>query len=80
MDDVFVAVKGVQVDGHQYVDKAVGAGANSIVCEVLPEILVNGITYIVVDNAHRALSIMAANFYGNPSKNLKLVEIGRAHV
>lgn len=75
MDDVFVAVKGVQVDGHQYIDKAVGAGANSIVCEVLPEILVNGITYIVVDNAHRALSIMAANFYGNPSKNLKLVGV-----
>ncbi|HUH45789.1 MAG TPA: Mur ligase domain-containing protein, partial [Arenibacter sp.] len=72
MDDVFVAIKGVLADGHQYIEKAVAGGANSIVCEVLPEVLVNGVTYVVVDNAHSALSIMAANYYDNPSKNLKL--------
>lgn len=74
-DDVFVAIKGVLTDGHQYVDKAIAAGANSIVCEILPKELVDGITYVEVDNAHTALSIMAANYYGNPSKNLKLVGV-----
>jgi UDP-N-acetylmuramoyl-L-alanyl-D-glutamate--2,6-diaminopimelate ligase len=75
MDDVFVAIKGVLTDGHQYIEKAIVAGANSIVCETLPNILVNGVTYVIVDNAHTALSIMAANYYDNPSRNLKLVGV-----
>src|SRR5690606_15442775 len=75
MDDVFVAIKGVLTDGHQYIEKAIAAGANSIVSETLPNILVNGVTYVIVDNAHTALSIMAANYYDNPSRNLKLVGV-----
>lgn len=75
MDDVFVAIKGVLVDGHKFIDKAIASGARSIVCETLPTELVNGITYVEVDHANKALSIMASNFYGNPSKNLKLVGV-----
>ncbi|MCM4169405.1 UDP-N-acetylmuramoyl-L-alanyl-D-glutamate--2,6-diaminopimelate ligase [Arenibacter antarcticus] len=75
VEDVFVAIKGVLVDGHKFIDKAIDAGARSIVCETLPEKLINGISYVEVDNAYKALSIMASNYYGSPSKNLKLVGV-----
>lgn len=75
MDDVFVAVKGTVTDGHEYVEKTINAGARAIICEKLPEQLVAGVTYIEVDNGAKALAIMAANYYGNPSKNLKLVAV-----
>ena len=74
-DDVFVAIKGVVADGHQFIDKAIASGAKSIVCEELPKQLVNEITYVEVDNGNKALAIMASNFYGNPSKNLRLVGV-----
>ena len=75
LDDVFVAIKGSLVDGHAYIGKAIASGVKAIVCEELPEALVNGITYVEVDNGNTALAIMAANFYDNPSKNLKLVGV-----
>ncbi|AYN66910.1 UDP-N-acetylmuramoyl-L-alanyl-D-glutamate--2,6-diaminopimelate ligase [Euzebyella marina] len=75
MDDVFVAIKGTITDGHLYVQKAVDLGAKAIVCEKLPELLVNGITYVEVSDGNTALAVMASNFYGNPSKNLKLVGV-----
>lgn len=74
-DDVFVAVNGVTVDGHQYIEKAIGLGAKAIVCEVLPENLVDGVTYVKVENSTIALGILASNFYGNPTKDLKLVGV-----
>lgn len=74
-DDVFVAIKGVLVDGHEFIDNAIASGAKSIVCEKLPVKLVNGVSYVEVDNANKALSIMASNYYGNPSNNLKLVGV-----
>ncbi|MDX1363949.1 UDP-N-acetylmuramoyl-L-alanyl-D-glutamate--2,6-diaminopimelate ligase [Arenibacter latericius] len=74
-DNVFVAIKGVLVDGHQYIEKAIASGATSIVCETLPAEMVDEVTYVEVDDANKALSIMAANYYGNPSKNLKLVGV-----
>lgn len=75
LDDVFVAIKGTLTDGHQYVGKAIDSGANTIVCEELPDQLINGVTYVEVDNGNKALAIMAANFYDNPSKNLKLIGV-----
>jgi len=72
---VFVAIKGTLTDGHKYIDKAISAGANSIVCEELPEDLINNITYVEVLDANQALAVMASNFYDNPSKNLKLVGV-----
>ncbi|NJB70801.1 UDP-N-acetylmuramoyl-L-alanyl-D-glutamate--2,6-diaminopimelate ligase [Saonia flava] len=75
MDDVFVAIKGTVTDGHKYIAKTVDAGAKAIVCEELPKNMVNGVTYLEVDNGAKALAIMASNFYGNPSKNLKLVAV-----
>jgi len=75
MDDVFVAIRGTLTDGHKYIQKAVDAGARAIVCEELPEIMVNGVTYLQVANCNSALAIIASNFYDNPSKNLKLVGV-----
>lgn len=75
LDDVFVAIPGTVVDGHDYITKAVESGANAVICEKLPAQLVNGITYVEVENAHKALAIMASNFYKNPSENLKLVGV-----
>src|SRR5690606_17472662 len=71
----FVAIKGTQVDGHEFIDKAIGLGAESIVCELLPEKLIEGITYVEVVNSARALGIMASNYFDNPSENIKVVAI-----
>ncbi len=73
--DAFVAVKGTQVDGHTYISKTIEQGAIIIVCEVLPEILDENVTYVEVKNSAEALSIMAANFFDNPSKKLKLIGV-----
>ncbi|MGB7393268.1 MAG: UDP-N-acetylmuramoyl-L-alanyl-D-glutamate--2,6-diaminopimelate ligase [Pricia sp.] len=75
MDDVFVAIKGTLTDGHLYIEKAVNAGAKAVVCETLPERMVNGITYVEVKDGNTALAMMASNYYDNPSKNLKLVGV-----
>jgi UDP-N-acetylmuramoyl-L-alanyl-D-glutamate--2,6-diaminopimelate ligase len=73
--DVFVAIRGTLSDGHQFIEKAINQGAIAIVCEKLPENLITGITYIETRNTHSALAFMAANFYENPSRNLKLVGV-----
>ena len=75
LDDVFVAINGILTDGHKFIEKAIDSGAICIVCEIMPGQLINGITYVEVDNGNKALAIMASNYYGNPSKNLKLVGI-----
>ncbi|WP_417860022.1 UDP-N-acetylmuramoyl-L-alanyl-D-glutamate--2,6-diaminopimelate ligase [Winogradskyella sediminis] len=75
VNDVFIAISGTITDGHNYIEKAISDGATAIVCEQLPEHLEDGITYIEVVNSNQALAFMAANFYGHPSENLKLVGV-----
>ena len=75
LNDVFVAINGAASDGHQFINKATDQGALAIVCEILPENIINGITYIQVPDTHSALAIMAANFHGNPSEDIKLVGV-----
>lgn len=74
-DDVFVAIKGTVSDGHDFIEKAISLGATVVVCETLPALIVEGITYIQVNDTSAAMAFMAANFYGNPSANLKLVGV-----
>jgi UDP-N-acetylmuramoyl-L-alanyl-D-glutamate--2,6-diaminopimelate ligase len=74
-NDVFVAIKGSVVDGHNYIEKAITQGAVAIVCEQMPKIIEDAITYIEVSSASQALAIMASNFYEHPSANLKLVGV-----
>src|SRR5690606_15609281 len=73
--DVFVAIRGSLADGHDFIAKALDAGALAVVCEEFPEQLVEGISYVKVTDSHAALAVMAANFHGHPSKNLRLVGI-----
>jgi UDP-N-acetylmuramoyl-L-alanyl-D-glutamate--2,6-diaminopimelate ligase len=75
LDDVFVAIRGTVTDGHKYIGQVVAAGAKAIICEELPLDMVNGVVYVEVDNGNKALAIMASNYYGNPSKNLKLIGV-----
>ncbi|WP_274475217.1 UDP-N-acetylmuramoyl-L-alanyl-D-glutamate--2,6-diaminopimelate ligase [Mangrovimonas aestuarii] len=75
LNDVFVAIKGYSVDGHEYIDKAVAQGALVVICEAMPESKVNGVTYVQVEDSSRALAIMASNYYGSPSDNLKLIGV-----
>jgi UDP-N-acetylmuramoyl-L-alanyl-D-glutamate--2,6-diaminopimelate ligase len=71
----FVAIKGVQVDGHQFITTAIEKGATVIVCETLPATTKEGITYIVVANTQEAVALMAHQFYGQPSTKIKLVGV-----
>ncbi|RLJ67432.1 UDP-N-acetylmuramoylalanyl-D-glutamate--2,6-diaminopimelate ligase [Lacinutrix venerupis] len=75
VNDLFVAIKGSVVNGHDYIESAIQQGAIAIVCEQLPKNLKEGISYIVVENSSSALAIMSSNYYGNPSSNLKLVGV-----
>lgn len=72
---LYIAVRGVAVDGHQFIGKAIDNGASVIVCENFPEQKNENITYIKVTNTLKTLGILASNFYGNPSEKLKLVGI-----
>ena len=73
--DVFVAIRGTVVDGHDYIVQVVQVGASVIVCETMPKTLEEGVTYVQVENSAKALAVMASNFYGVPSQNLKLVGV-----
>ncbi len=72
---LFIAVKGTQSDGHEFISKAIQSGAVAIVCEVLPEEINDKITYVTVKNSAEALGIVASNFFDNPSEKLKLIGI-----
>ena len=72
---LFVAQKGVSVDGHLFIDKAIGLGATSVICEILPEKKQENITFIQVDDSNTSLAIIASNFYDNPSSKLKLIGV-----
>lgn len=71
----FIAVRGVHVDGHQFINKAIDNGAIAIILEELPSITHNNVTYIVVENSQEALGIVAHNFYERPTDHLKLVGV-----
>tara|TARA_R110002111_G_scaffold116680_1_gene178151 strand:- start:11258 stop:12721 length:1464 start_codon:yes stop_codon:yes gene_type:complete len=74
-NDVFVAIRGSVADGHKYIDIAINKGAVAVICEKIPENLIDDVTYVEVDNSSKALAIMASNFYNIPSENLKLVGV-----
>ena len=70
---LFFAVRGTQVDGHDYISKAVENGVAAVVCEKLPKDKADNVTYIQVENSAYALGVAASNFFGNPSEKLHLV-------
>jgi UDP-N-acetylmuramoyl-L-alanyl-D-glutamate--2,6-diaminopimelate ligase len=72
---LFIAVKGIQSDGHQFIEKATSGGAIAVLCEKLPEAISDKTTYVTVKDTSKALGIVAGNFYGNPSSKIKLVGV-----
>ncbi|MBO5809230.1 MAG: UDP-N-acetylmuramoyl-L-alanyl-D-glutamate--2,6-diaminopimelate ligase [Bacteroidales bacterium] len=75
-DDVaFFALKGTQVDGHDFINKAVEQNCKVVVCERLPENVSDDVTYYVVENSAVALGYAASEFYGRPSEKLRLVGV-----
>lgn len=72
---LFVAIKGAKVDGHCYIRQAIAAGSLVVVCERIPDRLVEYTTYVVVTDSANALGKIAANFYDVPSDRLKLVAV-----
>ncbi len=72
---LFVAIKGTQTDGHQFITKAVAQGAAAILCEEMPEEKCDGVSYVQVASTEDIVGQVATNFYGNPSQRLKLVGV-----
>ena len=74
-NDVFIAIRGSISDGHEFIETAINKGAKTIICDVFPEIIVTGVTYIKVNDTNKAMAFMAANYFDNPSQKLKLIGI-----
>ena len=72
---VFVAVKGTQTDGHQYISAALGKGAVAVVGEVKPDDFPTDKVWVTVKDSAWALAQMSSAFYGHPSRDLKLVGV-----
>lgn len=74
-DYCFFAVPGTASDGHDYIGRAVAAGARTVVCQHLPETTDEAVCYIQVEDTNTAMAAMAAAWYGHPSEELKLVGV-----
>lgn len=73
-EDVFFAIRGASVDGHQFIPQVIENGCALIVAEEMDEVPA-GVTFIQVKDSSEALAEMASNFYGRPSSKLKLVGV-----
>jgi len=74
-DSLFVAVRGYNTDGHDFIGAAIANGATAVICEILPEKPSDSICWIRCRDSARALGEAASNFYGNPSSDLHLVGV-----
>lgn len=74
-DDMFVALRGTQVDGHEYIGKAIEQGATVVACEVLPKELDGRVTYLVYSDTELAVGPLATACAGNPSRRMKLIGV-----
>ena len=73
--NAFIAMKGTQVDGHQFIPKALELGATCIVCETLPSELQEGVTYVQYESTESVAGALATHFYGDPTKRMKLIGV-----
>ena len=72
---VFVAQKGLTVDGHDFIEASISKGAKAVICENFPVNKTEGVTYVRVVDSQIALAQAAANFYDNPSEGLQLIGV-----
>ena len=73
--DLFIAIKGVNVDGHSFIDLSVAGGARSVIVEEIPEKINKEICYVQVDCSSSSMSVVSSNYYDNPSSKIKLVGV-----
>ncbi|MFR9603745.1 MAG: UDP-N-acetylmuramoyl-L-alanyl-D-glutamate--2,6-diaminopimelate ligase [Rikenellaceae bacterium] len=73
--DMFFAVTGEVVDGHDYISGAIQRGATAVVCQRVPDTIVDEVCYICVEDSSQAMGRIASAFYGNPSRELKVVGV-----
>lgn len=73
--DLFVAVKGTHVDGHQFIAKAVEMGASAVVCELMPENVPSGVVFVRIAQTQVNFGKMASAWFGHPSANLKVAGV-----
>ncbi|HSB94735.1 MAG TPA: UDP-N-acetylmuramoyl-L-alanyl-D-glutamate--2,6-diaminopimelate ligase, partial [Flavitalea sp.] len=71
----FIAIRGAQADGHEFIQAAIEKNVSAIICETMPSNLAEGIAYVQVENSSYAAGVMAHNFYGVPSERLYLVGV-----
>lgn len=74
-DDVFVAVKGTESDGHQFIPMAIEKGAKVVVCEEEIKEKSANVTFVRVEDTSLALALLASAYYGYPSEKLVLVGV-----
>ena len=74
-DSLFIAVRGIKSDGHNFINDVITNGAIAIICEELPSEIKEGITYVRVRDAAIALAHISSNFFDNPSTKLKLIGV-----
>ncbi|MDR1653424.1 MAG: UDP-N-acetylmuramoyl-L-alanyl-D-glutamate--2,6-diaminopimelate ligase [Prevotellaceae bacterium] len=76
--NMFVATRGLAVDGHSYIPMAIEKGAKAIVCEEVPaslSVVSQRLSVIVVENSAEALGLIACQWYNQPSENLILTGV-----
>ncbi len=73
--NAFVAMRGTQTDGHQFIPKALELGATCIICETMPEVLQDGVTYVQYENTECVVGQLATHFFGDPTKRMKLIGV-----
>ena len=70
---LFVAVKGERVDGHEFVDRAIKAGAVAVVAQA--PVVLGSLPFVRVNDSRKALGFLGSRFYGNPSAHLKMIGV-----
>ena len=72
---MYIAITGVNVDGHSFISQAIKNGANCIVCEKIPDNKTDGVVYVNVKSSRKALAIISSNYFDNPSSKLNLIGV-----
>ncbi len=78
-DSLFIAIKGYDFDGHEYVNEAIEKGATAVMLDVSADLkkmkIPSGVTVIITDNTRIALAKVSCNYFGNPSRFFKLIGV-----
>jgi UDP-N-acetylmuramoyl-L-alanyl-D-glutamate--2,6-diaminopimelate ligase len=73
--ELFVALRGSRMDGHEFIPLAVKNGVAAVVCESMPEEFNDNVCYILVKDSHWSLGLLASAFYGYPSHHISLLGV-----